>query len=109
MSDDSVGSATTTKAQLAEALYDKLGGLSKREAAEYVDHTFEILKATLERGDKVKLSGFGNFSVRFKKSRVGRNPASKEPMTISERHVVTFKPSPRLKDLVNASVESPES
>lgn len=109
MTTDTTGTATTTKAQLAEALYDKLGGLSKREAADIVDTTFEILKTTLERGDKVKLSGFGNFSVRFKKARVGRNPASKEPMTISERHVVTFKPSPRLKDLVNQAVDRPES
>lgn len=108
MSTDAQIAGTTTKAQLAEALYDKLGGLSKREAADIVDSTFEILKTTLERGDKVKLSGFGNFSVRYKKARVGRNPASKEPMTISERHVVTFKPSPRLKDLVNEAV-SPES
>lgn len=108
MSNETVSAETTTKSNLAETLYDRLGGLSKREAADIVDTTLEILKKSLENGDKVKLSGFGNFSVRFKNARVGRNPATKEPMTISKRHVVTFKPSPRLKELVNASVEQPD-
>lgn len=109
MSKSKIGAETTTKAQLAEVVYDKLGGLSKREAADIVDTTLEIMKKTLENGEQVKLSGFGNFSVRFKNARIGRNPATKEPMTISERHVVTFKPSPRLKELVNTSVEQPDS
>lgn len=108
MSKKEIGTNTTTKAQLTDVLYEKLGGLSKREAADIVDTTLELLKKTLEQGEKVKLSGFGNFSVRFKNARVGRNPATKEPMTISKRHVVTFKPSPRLKELVNDSVEQPD-
>lgn len=108
MSKKEIGTTTTTKAQLTDVLYDKLGGLSKKEAADIVDGVLEIIKATLEHGDKVKLSGFGNFSVRFKNSRVGRNPATKEPMTISKRHVVTFKPSPRLKELVNEAVDQPD-
>lgn len=101
MSGDDNTAQTTTKAHLAEDLYDTLGGFSKREAAAVVDTTFELLKNALARNEKVKLSGFGNFTIRFKNARVGRNPASKEQMTISERHVVTFKPSPRLKALVN--------
>lgn len=109
MSKKEIGTTTTTKAQLTDVLYEKLGGLSKREAADIVDTTLELLKKSLEQGDKVKLSGFGNFSVRFKNARVGRNPATKEPMTISKRHVVTFKPSPRLKELVNDSVEQPDN
>lgn len=109
MSKSKIGAETTTKAHLAETVYDKLGGLSKREAADIVDNTLEIMKKTLENGEQVKLSGFGNFSVRFKNARIGRNPATKEPMTISERHVVTFKPSPRLKELVNSSLEQPDS
>ena len=101
MSGENQTTQTTTKAHLAEDLYNTLGGFSKREAATVVDRTFEILKDALARSEKVKLSGFGNFTIRFKNARVGRNPASKEQMTISERHVVTFKPSPRLKVLVN--------
>lgn len=108
MDTESNDAATTTKAHLAENLYNSLGGLSKREAAEIVDTTFEILKGTLAKNEKVKLSGFGNFSVRFKNARVGRNPASKEQMTITERHVVTFKPSPRLKDMVNDNLVDPK-
>lgn len=108
MDTESNDAGTTTKAHLAENLYNSLGGLSKREAAEIVDTTFEILKGTLAKNEKVKLSGFGNFSVRFKNARVGRNPASKEQMTITERHVVTFKPSPRLKDMVNDNLVDPK-
>jgi len=108
MSEKEIGVNTTTKAQLTDVLYEKLGGLSKKEAADIVDAALEIMKKTLENGEKVKLSGFGNFSVRFKNSRVGRNPATKKPMTITKRHVVTFKPSPRLKELVNEAVDQPD-
>lgn len=106
MSTEESAVATTTKAHLAEDLYNTLGGLSKREAADIVDTTFELLKNTLAKNEKVKLSGFGNFTVRYKKARVGRNPASKEQMTITERHVVTFKPSPRLKEMVNDKMDA---
>ena len=92
---------TTTKADIAEDVYRRLGGFSKRESAELVDETFEILKDVLSQGEKVKISGFGNFVVRFKKPRVGRNPLTGEEITISARHVATFKASPVLKTLVN--------
>lgn len=98
---------TTTKADLAEAVYNRLGGLSKREAADLVDTAFDLVKTTLEQGEKIKLSGFGNFVVRHKKARTGRNPITGKSLTISERHVVTFKPSPRLKDYVNEHLSGP--
>ena len=93
---------TTTKADIADQVYDRVGGFSKRESADLVDATFELLKETLSQGEKVKISGFGNFVVRYKKPRIGRNPVSGEEITISARHVATFKASPVLKDRVNA-------
>jgi integration host factor subunit alpha len=94
---------TTTKADIAEAVYEKLGGFSKRESSSLVDDTFEILKGALADGEKVKISGFGNFVVRYKKPRIGRNPLTGEEITISARHVATFKASPVLKAQVNNS------
>ncbi len=90
-----------TKADIVEAVYDKLGGFSKREAAEIVELVFETLKETLARSEKVKISGFGNFVVRQKKSRMGRNPQTDEPILISARKVLTFKPSQVLKQQLN--------
>ncbi len=90
-----------TKADIVEAVYDKLGGFSKREAAEIVELVFETLKETLGHGEKVKVSGFGNFVVREKKSRMGRNPQTDEPILISARKVLTFKPSQVLKQQLN--------
>lgn len=97
-------STTTTKAEIAEAVYEQLGGLSKREAAELVDATFELLKEAMQTTDKVKISGFGNFSVRAKRPRVGRNPLTGEEITITARKVATFKASPVLKERVNAAL-----
>lgn len=97
-------STTTTKAEIAEAVYEQLGGLSKREAAELVDATFELLKDAMQTTDKVKISGFGNFSVRAKRPRVGRNPLTGEEITITARKVATFKASPVLKERVNAAL-----
>ena len=94
-------SRTTTKADIAEAVYERLGGFSKRESSALVDETFELLKNALGSGDKVKISGFGNFVVRYKKPRIGRNPLTGEEITISARHVATFKASPVLKQQVN--------
>ena len=91
-----------TKADIVEAVYHKLGGFSKREAAEIVELVFETLKETLANGEKVKVSGFGNFVVRGKKARMGRNPQTDEPIMISERRVLTFKPSQVLKQTLNA-------
>ena len=90
-----------TKADIVESVYEKLGGFSKREAAEIVELVFETLKETLANGEKVKISGFGNFVVREKKSRMGRNPQTDDPIEISARRVLTFKPSQVLKQTLN--------
>src|SRR5579872_2321888 len=92
---------TMTKADIIENVYEKVGGYSKKEAAEIVDAVFDTLKKTLEKGEKIKLSGFGNFVVRDKNSRVGRNPQTGEEITISARRVLTFKPSQVLKSALN--------
>ncbi len=90
-----------TKADIIEAVYEKLGGFSKREAAELVEHVFDTLKVTLSKQEKVKISGFGNFVVREKKARMGRNPQTRQPIEISARRVLTFKPSQVLKSQLN--------
>lgn len=92
-----------TKADIIEAVYEKVGGFSKKEAAEIVETVFNVVKETLERGEKIKISGFGNFIVREKKARIGRNPQTGEEITISARRVLTFKPSQVLKNILNPS------
>ena len=89
-----------TKAELVEKIYEKVG-FSKCESAEIVDKVFDIIKETLEQGEKIKISGFGNFVVRSKRERIGRNPHTREAITISARKVVTFKASQILKKAVN--------
>jgi integration host factor subunit alpha len=96
--------STTTKAEISDAVYEALGGLSKRESGDLVDLTFELVKEALAQGEKVKISGFGNFTVRHKRPRVGRNPLTGEEIMITERHVATFKASPVLKERVNAAL-----
>jgi len=86
-----------TKADIVERVY-KEAGFSKKEAADLVDLVFKVIKDTLARGEKVKISGFGNFSIRDKATRVGRNPQTGEAMEISARRVLTFKPSQVLKE-----------
>ena len=88
-----------TKADMAEYLYEQLG-LNKREAKEMVEIFFEEVRTALERGDTVKLSGFGNFQLREKPQRPGRNPKTGEEMPISARRVVTFHASQKLKAMV---------
>ena len=90
-----------TKADMAEMLYDELG-LNKREAKEIVEQFFEEIKIALENGNQVKLSGFGNFILREKKERPGRNPKTGEEIPISARSVVTFRPGQKLKVRVEA-------
>jgi integration host factor subunit alpha len=90
-----------TKAEIAEALFDQLG-LNKREARELVDLFFEELRASLESGEQVKLSGFGNLDLRDKNQRPGRNPKTGEEIPISARRVVTFRPGQKLKARVEA-------
>lgn len=91
---------TVTKADLIEKVYEQLGA-SKKESAEWVELVFDTLKESISSGEKVKISGFGNFVVRKKKSRVGRNPQTGEQITISARQVLTFRPSQVLKAILN--------
>ena len=93
-----------TKADIIESVYEKVG-FSKKEAAEIVEMVFDTIKETLERGEKIKISGFGNFVVRDKNARVGRNPQTGEEITISARRVLTFKPSQVLKNALNTGAE----
>src|SRR5271168_2410174 len=93
--------AALTKAEMAEALFDQLG-LNKREARELVDLFFEEIRAALSSGEQVKLSGFGNFDLRDKNRRPGRNPKTGEEIPISARRVVTFRPGQKLKARVEA-------
>src|SRR4051794_14637664 len=89
-----------TKADIIESVYTHVK-LTKKESAEIVELVLETLKDTLERGEKVKISGFGNFHVREKKSRVGRNPQTGQEIEISARRVLTFRPSQVLKSALN--------
>ena len=90
-----------TKADMAERLFEELG-LNKREAKEIVEMFFEEIRGALENGQQVKLSGFGNFDLRDKKQRPGRNPKTGEEIPISARRVVTFRPGQKLKARVEA-------
>jgi integration host factor subunit alpha len=91
--------AALTKAEMADILFDQVG-LNKRESKEMVDAFFDELRACLVRGEMVKLSGFGNFQLRDKPSRPGRNPKTGESIPISARRVVTFHASQKLKAVV---------
>lgn len=95
-----VEESTLTKADIVEQVYNRIG-FSKREALDFVEMVFLVVKDTLCEGENVKILGFGNFVVRDKKSRKGRNPQTGEPITIPARRVLTFKPSPLLKNLIN--------
>ena len=90
-----------TKADMAEKLFEELG-LNKREAKELVELFFEEIRAALEHGRQVKLSGFGNFDLREKNERPGRNPKTGEEIPISARRVVTFRSGQKLKARVEA-------
>lgn len=96
-----VDAMALTKAELAEALFEQLG-LNKREAKEFVDLFFEEIRSSLEHGEQVKLSGFGNFELRDKNQRPGRNPKTGEEIPISARRVVTFRPGQKLRLRVEA-------
>lgn len=85
-----------TKAEMAERLFEEMG-LNKREAKELVEQFFEEVKLSLENNEQVKLSGFGNFDLRDKKQRPGRNPKTGEEIPIKARRVVTFRPGQKLK------------
>lgn len=92
-----------TKADLVDAIHEKIG-FSKKEAADLVELIFDSMKDTLSQGNKIKISGFGNFVVREKRSRMGRNPQTGQSIEISARKVLTFRPSQVLRAEVNASL-----
>ncbi len=103
----SIETPTLTKADLAELLFERLG-LNKREAKDMVEAYFDIIHGTLVKGGDVKLSGFGNFNIRRKAPRPGRNPRTGEPIPIKARNVVTFHASLKLKAIVQGETPAAE-
>jgi integration host factor subunit alpha len=103
----SLETPTLTKAELAELLFDRIG-LNKRESKDIVEAFFDLLHEALVKGTEVKLSGFGNFSIREKGSRPGRNPRTGESVPIKARNVVTFHSSHKLKAIVQGEIPPPE-
>lgn len=89
-----------TKADIVERI-SAATGFSKKESADMLETVFSIMKNTLEAGEKIKVSGFGNFEIKQKKDRKGRNPQTGEAITIEARRVLTFKPSTILKQAIN--------
>lgn len=94
---DTLENPVLTKAEIAEGLYAEIG-LSKRESKEIVEAVYDLMSESLVAGDDVKISGFGNFMVKHKAERPGRNPRTGESTLIKARRVVTFHPSPKLKE-----------
>ena len=105
LSVDSLETAAVTKAQLADLLFEQLG-LNKRESKDMVDAFFDQVTAQLVAGTDVKISGFGNFQIRTKAPRPGRNPRTGEAIAIEARRVVTFHASHKLKDQILVEGES---
>lgn len=100
---DSLETSALTKAQLAEMLFEQIG-LNKRESKDMVEAFFDLISASLVEGQDVKISGFGNFHIRAKATRPGRNPRTGEPVEIEARRVVTFHASPKLKEQVQTGL-----
>lgn len=100
--------SAVTKAEIADHLSEKLGLMNKREGKEFVDRFFEEIRAALEDGEQVKLSGFGNFDLRDKSPRPGRNPKTGQEVTVTARRVATFKAGQKLKSKVE-EFKGPES
>ncbi len=96
-----------TKADIVETIYERVG-FSKKESAELVETVFDVIKEALVNGEKVKFSGFGNFVVREKNARKGRNPQTGEEIQLEARRVLTFKPSLVLKTALNETPVSSE-
>ncbi|RNC67610.1 MAG: integration host factor subunit alpha [Desulfuromonadales bacterium] len=90
-----------TKADIVEQIYERVG-FSKKESAELVERVFGLIKETLEKGEKIKIAGFGNFVVKEKADRRGRNPQTGDEIIISARRILTFKPSQVLKSSINS-------
>jgi len=93
-----------TKADLVNKIFEQIGG-TKKESADLIEKLFDAMKNTILEGESIKISGFGNFIVRTKKPRIGRNPQTGETIEISARRVLTFKPSQVLRDAVNKDME----
>ena len=89
-----------TKVDIVEEIYEKVG-FSKKEVAKIVEYIFDIIKESLVKEDKIKISGFGNFVIRKKRSRRGRNPQTGSDIEITARRILTFKPSQVLKGALN--------
>lgn len=89
-----------TKADIVEIVFEKVG-FSKKDVSSVIEEIFESIKNSLEKGDKVKISGFGNFTIRHKRARRGRNPQTGSEITIEQRRVMTFKASQLLKKAIN--------
>ncbi|OFW98771.1 MAG: integration host factor subunit alpha [Alphaproteobacteria bacterium RIFCSPHIGHO2_12_FULL_63_12] len=94
---------TLTRADLTDAIYRSLG-ISRNESSNFVERILEEVSASLERGETVKISSFGTFSVRRKKQRMGRNPKTGEEVPITPRRVATFRASHVMKDQINKSL-----
>ncbi|HET8693512.1 MAG: integration host factor subunit alpha [Burkholderiales bacterium] len=103
----SIETPTLTKAELSEMLFERLG-LNKRESKDMVEAFFELVHEQLVQGNDVKLSGFGNFQIRRKAPRPGRNPRTGEAIPIDARHVVTFHASQKLKGMVQGDIPTDE-
>mgnify|MGYP003578232769 CR=1 FL=1 len=101
---ESLETPALTKAQLAELLFEQIG-LNKRESKDMIDAFFDLIAASLVEGKDVKISGFGNFQIRTKAPRPGRNPRTGEEIPIEARRVVTFHASHKLKELLQGSPE----
>ena len=101
---ESLESPALTKAQLADLLFEQIG-LNKRESKDMIDAFFDLIADRLVDGTDVRISGFGNFQIRTKAARPGRNPRTGEPVAIEARRVVTFHASPKLKDQVQAQTQ----
>ena len=93
--------ATVTRADLCEAVHEEVG-LTRQDCSELVERTLELMAQALEKGEQVKLSGFGVFQVREKRARMGRNPKTGDEVPISPRRVLSFRPSHLMKDRVAA-------
>ncbi|CAN1572915.1 HimA Bacterial nucleoid DNA-binding protein [Burkholderiaceae bacterium] len=108
LSFDTIQTPTLTKAELADLLFEQLG-LNKREAKDFIDAFFDHIMTDVAKGEDVKISGFGNFLVKTKQERPGRNPRTGEPVLVKARRTVTFHASAKLKDAIQGAATLGES
>ena len=90
-----------TKADIVDLVFEKMQDVNKKQVTDWVEVVFATLKDTMANGEDIKISGFGNFKLREKKSRMGRNPRTGEPVEITSRKVLTFRPSDILREIIN--------